>query len=235
MVSARGTLVDGKGKRSGAIIVTHNLILLDDDNSRREPVTKVSRKEIDGLFAGDVLGAGAVAPLFAAEVGLAGPDGTTPGLDASEPDRIENGRLILEEARAAIDRDDRGRLRKLCWWFPFVRRMPEVHRFLEGLPRAEAEQIAGLGKGRGRRPQPDEHIGLVATLEMLRRRKGSVAAAAEELKKFAHKSATHLQTLQGELGDLVRCLSGYQVPASEVPCVRWGDDPDDEFHVFVDR
>ena len=227
--------MDGKGKRSAAIIVTHNLILLDDENNRREPVTRIRRKEIEGLFGGDVLGAGAVAPLFAAEVGLAGPDGATPGLDAYEPDRIENRRLILEEARGAIDRDDRRRLRKLCWWFPFVRRMPEVHRFLEGLPRAEAEQIAGLGKGRGRRPQPDEHIGLVATLEMLRNRKGSVAAAAEQLKRYAHKSATHLRTLHAELGDLVRCLSGYQVPASEVPYNRWGDNPDDELHVFVDR
>jgi hypothetical protein len=165
--------MDGERKRSAAILLTQNLVLLDEEGGRRQPVTKVRRREIEGLFGGDVLGAGAVAPLFAAEVGLVGPDGTISGLDAPEMDRIENGRLILAEVRRATDRCDRGRLRKLCWWFPFVRQMPEVHRFLDGLPRAEAEQVAGLGKGRGRRPQPDEHIGLVATLETLRKREGS--------------------------------------------------------------
>jgi hypothetical protein len=209
------------------------------------PAGTVKRAEIDPLFAGAVVGA-AVCPLYSLEVKLAvGPERLPDGQvryavevpPAPRAVLLEHGQLILEEVRSALRRNATPRLRKLCWWFPFVLRMPEVKAFLDGLPRQRAEQIARGRRGRGRPADPGEEFGRVATMTALwRERNISIAEAAAILAKDVpalNVVSKTLESLHAELADLVRCLDGYEIPASELSPRHWGEDGNAELPVYV--
>jgi hypothetical protein len=223
-------------RRPVAILITHGLELLDAQGDPVGPSGTVRRSEVEALLSGDILAVGAVAPHLAAEVGLKTSVDITLALGANQDALIENGRLILAATRAATSAGDRGRIRMLRSWFPCVLRMREVHEFLDGLGPAQAEQIVGLRSGPGRTPRPAEQAGLVLTMDMLRATGLSAAAAAERIAKVPNAGvrADRLRNLHSDLGPLVRCLGeGYAIAASEVPCLPWGQRPDDEWSVYV--
>jgi hypothetical protein len=225
-------------RRPVAVLIAHGLEMLDAQGAPVEPSGSVRRTEVEALLPRDILAVGAVAPHLAAEVGLETKVDITLVVDANQAALIENGRLILAATRAAVSAGDRRRIRMLRSWFPCVLRMSEVHEFLDSLEPAHAEQIVGFRSGLGRTPRPAEQAGLVLTMDLLRATGLSAAAAADRIAEVPNAGvrADRLRNLHSELGPLVRCLGkGYAIAASEVPCLPWGQHPDDEWSVYVTR
>jgi hypothetical protein len=226
------------------IALTNNLQILELNGAPPTRLGTVRREVMKGL-RGDAIAVGAVAPLYAAEVGLVArpqpSEAETSRFQLRVPETpevrlMENGALILAEVRGAVEKGDFGRLRKLCWWFPFAHRMGEVQALLDSLPRRQAEQVAGKRRGPGRPQEPMEQIGLIVTMDALVREKGiTLAEAARRIVKAAKLNLTphRLESLHADLGALVRCLEGYCIPASEVSYKGWRESDEDELPVYV--
>jgi hypothetical protein len=233
----RGNTMSDTKKRAVAIVITSGCELLDANGAPAPAVGAVRRGDMEGLLSGPVLGAGAVTPLFTAEVELDGLGGVTLAPPSDGKAVLENGATLVEEVRAAVLGKEEGRLRGLRAWFPCVLRMREVHAFLDGLPRARALQIAGLKKrGRGRPLSTADQLGRVATLDLLVRvKKISVLQAAKRLAKVpgVYMSEEGLRNLHAKIGKLVACLrDGYLIAEADAPCAPWGQDKEEVLRVY---
>lgn len=166
-----------------------HFFLADENTTLREyrgkPVPAPCTVEMPQFISRDVHVAGG-APLFSpAELGI-GTDGEFQvRLDAPNEAQRLNGHLIMGLARAAVRDDDRSELGLLAAAFhQLVLWLPEVHAYLDSLPRHEGEIVAGLRVGRGRPRQLEIELSWVYTLDRLCEVHGySVALAAETLSK----------------------------------------------------
>jgi hypothetical protein len=207
----------------------------------------VTREAFEERFVGSGVGVGTVEAVYATDLGLSGEDCRLPearrrhrlssSTTAPTAEMLERGRLIVTEAGAAVDDGDLERLRKLCWWFPIVLRIPAVLEYLDGLPLPIAEQVAGIEAGRGRPLDPVDIVDRIATMDELVQQRGlTVAAAADDLARAVpalNVTPKALMNLHAALGPLVSCLGGYAVPVAELSARAWGARGDDQLEVYV--
>jgi hypothetical protein len=217
------------------LLIAHGVTVLDPQGEAEQPRLTIRRAAMAPLLAGDVLAVGAVPPHRAREVGLEVGETIAIALGVANESLLANGELVVRAARIAVMGRSRGDLRALRTLFPCVLRMREVHEFLDGLPPEQARQVAGLERGLGRKPDPVKQAGLVVTMDLLCATGLTAADAADRVTKISDNvMADRLQNLYCELRHLTRCLrEGYRIPASDVPCLPWGQSLDDELSVFV--
>jgi hypothetical protein len=206
------------------ILISKNIQVLEIDSAAPNHVGTAANV-LDQFTRGPLIGAAVVVPAYAAAVGLASEAESSRPVP---PERlIDNGVLALEIIRDTVRTAGRAALRRLCGWFPFALRMPEVQTFLDGLPPPKAWQTAGQSPGRGRPRAPDEQLRLIATMDLLVRETGiRPAEAARKLAmavKHLNITARRLENLYSAFRSLVCCLEGYQIPASAVSQKSWGE------------
>ena len=180
---------------------------LADENTTLEayggkPVPAPSTVEMPQFVARDVHLAGGAPFVSPAELGL-GTDGEFQvRLDAPNEAQRLNGHLIMGLARAAVRDDDRSEFGLLAAAFhQLVLRLPEVHEYLDSLPRHEAEttdEVWCARPSRWRSSLLRIPSGYVGSVDFLRR---LIAVQHRRLNVAAlHVEATHVPV------DLVECF-----------------------------
>ena len=224
--------MDDTRRRPVAIALASGLEVTACNGTPVSPRSTVRLGDVTPLLWGQVLAVEGVVPLYAAELDLETGLGVTSTVPREE--LLKNGGEVLAEVRSAVLKSDLGRLRKLCSWFRFSLRMPEVHALLDSLPRARAEQVAGMLPGQGRRARPSEHLQLIAAIDLLRQKGLTALEAARRVAKV-HRACTveTLANLHAEFGKLVRCRTGYWIPVSEIPCAPWTEAPEVRLPVYI--
>lgn len=215
---------------------------LADENTtlqayRGKPAPAPRTVEMPRFISRDVHIAGGAPLVSPAELGIGTDDEFAVRLDAPNEAQRLNGHVIMAFARAAVVDDDGSELGLLAAAFhQLVLRLPEVHAYLDSLPRHQAETMAGLRTGRGRPRSLPTGLSWVYTLDRLCEVHGySVALAAKSLAKKAHLSPPTLRNMHSRLWHLADAFkTGVFVSGAhhKLTPLEWGQSPTTTMKVY---
>lgn len=142
-----------------------------------------------------------------------------------------NGIIVVGRARTAAEQGDKRELGELIACFRnLALRVPEVHAFLDTLPRRTAEGLAGLRTPVGRPRNHEMDMACVRTIDLLMRngRARSVRKAATMLAPLLETrvSVVHLQNVYSEHAEHAHIhTQGLFYPARRLTPNEWGASP----------
>jgi hypothetical protein len=213
----------------------------DDVVSRPDgPLTALEPELVPRPPSGDIHEVGGGGLMCADELGLG--DGSAFKITLRGPDeeQLLNGMLICGYARDAVARGDRRKLGALRAAFHhLVLRIPEVHAFLDALPRVAAERLAGRRRAVGRPRNLGHDLACVRSIDRLVELRGiSVIAACKMLQQHLQprvslRSIQNVYSMHGPHAQIH--ARGVFVRRAVLTPFEWGAPPMMSMRTFIDR